>query len=203
MTHPLLVLATHDDHLARRWHALGERWPIVRTNRFDALPAGARLALIDAELPDLPPLGDPRWPRLSAGLRMVFASSRPNDAEGLAAIEAGCSGYCHAFASIEQLTQVLDVVESGELWVGRAILNRLLRAVDHASKAPAAPGWAAGLTEREQEVAQRAALGESNADIAAALDITERTVKSHLSAVFEKIGVADRLQLALRVHGIK
>lgn len=85
--------------------------------------------------------------------------------------------------------------------VGRAILNRLLRAADHASKAPAAPP--AGLPGSPSEVAQRAALGESNGDIAAALEITERTVKSHLSAVFEKMGVADRLQLALRVHGIK
>lgn len=203
MTRPTLLLATHDDHLARRWHALGEHWPIVRANRFDALPAGARLALIDATLPDLPALEDPRWRQLSNGLRMVFASSRPDDAEGLAAINAGCSGYCHAFASLAQLTQVVDVVETGELWVGRSILARLLRAVDSRLAPPPAPGWAAGLTEREMEVAQRAALGDTNADIAQALQITERTVKSHLSAAFEKLGVGDRLQLALRVHGVK
>ncbi|GAA5173328.1 response regulator transcription factor [Niveibacterium umoris] len=203
MTAPTLVLATHDDHLARRWHALGGRWPIVRANRFDALPAGARLALIDATLPDLPPFEDPRWQQLSHSLRMVFASSQPNDAEGLGAIDAGCTGYCHAFASLEQLTQVLDVVEAGELWVGKSILNRLLKAVGTRAAPTAAPGWAAGLTEREIEVARRAALGEANADIAIALSITERTVKAHLSSIFEKLGVSDRLQLALRVHGIK
>lgn len=203
MNKPTLVIATHDDHLARRWHALGEHWALVRANRFDALPAGATLALIDAALPDLPAFSAPAWARLSPSLRMVFASSQPNDAEGLAAINAGCSGYCHAFASAEHLAQVLDVVAAGELWVGRAILARLLRAVESRAAPTAAPGWATQLTEREREVAQRAALGEANADIAAALAITERTVKAHLTSVFEKLGVSDRLQLALRVHGIK
>ncbi|MCX9157099.1 response regulator transcription factor [Niveibacterium sp. 24ML] len=198
-----LVLATHDDQLARRWHALGEGWTLVRANRFDALPAGATLALIDAALPDLPAFTHPAWAKLSPTLRMVFASSQPNDPEGLAAINAGCSGYCHAFASAEHLSQVLNVVAAGELWVGRSILARLLRAVESRTAPPAAPAWAGPLTEREREVAQRAALGEANADIAAALAITERTVKSHLTSVFEKLGVNDRLQLALRVHGIK
>jgi DNA-binding NarL/FixJ family response regulator len=206
MNRATLALATHDDQLARRWHALSGRWRIVRTNRFDALPAGAQLALIDAALPDLPKFDDPRWQTLAPKLRMVFASGIPNDTEGLAAINAGCSGYCHAFASAEHLSQVLDVVAAGELWVGRSILARLLRAVDARVEPPtvtAVAGWGASLTEREREVAQRAALGEANADIAAALSITERTVKSHLSSVFEKLGVSDRLQLALRVHGIK
>ena len=51
-------------------------------------------------------------------------------------------------------------------------------------------------------MARYAASGQSNAQIADALGITERTVKAHLSAVFEKLEVTDRLQLALRVHGI-
>jgi DNA-binding NarL/FixJ family response regulator len=63
--------------------------------------------------------------------------------------------------------------------------------------------WDNGLlTEREITVARYAASGQANAQIAEALGITERTVKAHLSAVFEKLGVSDRLQLALLVHGI-
>ncbi|MNW12082.1 Transcriptional regulatory protein LiaR [compost metagenome] len=58
------------------------------------------------------------------------------------------------------------------------------------------------LTERETTVARYAASGQANAQIAEALGITERTVKAHLSAVFEKLKVSDRLQLALLVHGI-
>ncbi|EWM44510.1 bacterial regulatory s, luxR family protein [Bordetella holmesii 70147] len=58
------------------------------------------------------------------------------------------------------------------------------------------------MTAREDTVARHASAGQSNAQIAEQLGITERTVKAHLSAVFEKVGVADRLQLALLVHGV-
>ena len=63
--------------------------------------------------------------------------------------------------------------------------------------------WQGLAAEREREVAQRAATGDSNQAIGTALGITERTVKAHLKAVFEKLAVTDRLQLALRVHGVR
>jgi DNA-binding NarL/FixJ family response regulator len=58
------------------------------------------------------------------------------------------------------------------------------------------------LTQREREIANLAANGASNQLIADNCGISERTVKAHLSAVFTKLNVSDRLQLALRVHGI-
>jgi len=57
------------------------------------------------------------------------------------------------------------------------------------------------LTVREIEVARAVARGDSNKEIARHLGITERTVKAHLSTLFEKLGVRDRLQLALAVNG--
>ncbi|MBN9401292.1 MAG: helix-turn-helix transcriptional regulator, partial [Burkholderiales bacterium] len=54
----------------------------------------------------------------------------------------------------------------------------------------------------ERDVARYVALGHSNQSIADSLGITERTVRAHISAIFEKLGVTDRLMLALRVHGI-
>ena len=58
------------------------------------------------------------------------------------------------------------------------------------------------LTSRELMVAEQVAKGASNREIAEALDITERTVKAHLSAIFEKLGVRDRVQLALAMNNI-
>ena len=87
--------------------------------------------------------------------------------------------------------------------VDAALLSRLLRLVDTRLPRVGLAHWSAPLTEREREVAQLAAIGDSNLTIADALGITERTVKAHLKAVFEKLQVADRLQLALRVHGVR
>jgi two-component system, NarL family, nitrate/nitrite response regulator NarL len=58
------------------------------------------------------------------------------------------------------------------------------------------------LTSRELMVAEQVAHGASNREIAVALEITERTVKAHLSAIFDKLGVRDRVQLALRMNNI-
>jgi two-component system nitrate/nitrite response regulator NarL len=54
-----------------------------------------------------------------------------------------------------------------------------------------------GLTPREQQIASAIADGRSNRDIAARLGITEQTVKNHLTSIFEKVGVDNRLQLGL------
>ncbi len=55
------------------------------------------------------------------------------------------------------------------------------------------------MSEREREVAFAVAEGLTNKSVAQRLDITERTVKAHLSAVFDKFGVRDRMQLALQI----
>jgi DNA-binding NarL/FixJ family response regulator len=61
------------------------------------------------------------------------------------------------------------------------------------------PDWNQTLTGREREVAHAIAEGANNRDIASALQITERTVKAHVSAILEKLRIKSRLQLALIV----
>ena len=63
--------------------------------------------------------------------------------------------------------------------------------------------WRPRLSLREQEVAQLLARGNSNKEIARQLEITERTVKAHVSAMLEKLGARDRLQLSLIVNGVE
>lgn len=139
---------------------------------------------------------------LPKGVRIVVLDDRPSDEKGLAALSSGAAGYANAHAAPQVLHTIESVVRSEGLWVGEALLSRLLRTFAAASGAPRVPppeppAALAKLSEREREVALRVARGESNKEIARELDIAERTVKAHLSAIFEKLEVRDRLQLAI------
>lgn len=201
-----VLLVTHDDLLWQHWRALDPaRWLAARGRGLADLQRwreqGRALAVLDTGLPRLPSWQDPSWLALLSGLQVVVASPSPNDEQGAQALGAGAQGYCHGYAPTQALAQTLEVVASGGIWMGRSLVTRLLKLVTE--RAQDAAAWDNGtLTERETTVARHAASGQSNAQIADALGITERTVKAHLSAVFDKLGVTDRLQLALRVHGI-
>ena len=139
-------------------------------------------------------------------LPIVAISDIPSDNQGLIALGAGVQGYCNGHALPEVLQQVASTVRGGGLWVGQWLLQRLIAGMAHAAAKKFTPPelsvWASGLTEREIEVARAVASGASNKEIANRLDITERTVKAHLGAVFEKLKLRDRLQLTLLVNGI-
>jgi DNA-binding NarL/FixJ family response regulator len=135
----------------------------------------------------------------------VVLSDQPSDEEALAAFAAGARGYCNTHAAAQLLVQIAAVVLQGGLWIGESLMKRLVSATGRlqGSVAPAAKGetWSKNLTEREKQVARTLASGASNKEIARALGITERTVKAHVGAIFDKLQVRDRLQLSLRVNG--
>lgn len=145
------------------------------------------------------------WPArlrslLAAGVRAVVVLSwQPQQHEALQALDGGARGYCHALAAPEQLREVAVVVHHGGLWIGADLMSRVIAAVSRVLPASAPASTLDTLSPREQEVARAVAQGHSNKEIARQLGITERTVKAHLGTVFEKLGVRDRLQLALRV----
>jgi len=137
---------------------------------------------------------------------VVVMSDLPSDEEALAAFAAGARGYCNTHAAPPVLQQVAGVVLQGGLWIGESLMQRLLSSTSRIPVAGPAQveqphRWAAGLTDREREVAETVARGASNKEIGRALGITERTVKAHVGAVLEKLHVRDRLQLSLVVNG--
>ncbi len=195
---------TDDDTLFQRFTRLSDTWSVLRLqspDSVDDLPAES-LLVADTALASLAKAGMAPWHAWSARLLVIVASSLPSDDEGLRFLDAGASGYCHAYAAEATLRQILDVVASGEKWVGKSLLNRLLAGLQH-NRESQTDKRTVLLTEREREVALLAARGQSNLLIAETLQITERTVKAHLSAAFEKLQVSDRLQLALKIHGIQ
>lgn len=199
-----VLLMTHDKALFRHWEALGDAWLPARGNQAADLERwrarGNQLVLIDADLPGISAWQHADWQDAVRGLKVVVASMRPGDQEGQRVLAAGAVGYIHAYMPATGIEQVLQHVSNGEIWVGHSMLSRMISQISQSMTVTT--DWTTGLTAREQEVAHYVALGHGNQSIAQSMGISERTVRAHLSAIFEKLGVTDRLSLALRVHGV-
>lgn len=162
-----------------------------------ALPLG-QTVIVDAGLVRWE---NPLWKKVCEQHRILIASLKPSDVEGQQMLILGAKAYAHAYSAIPQWHQMITHVLKGNVWVGESLLSRLLSQLS--SRLSPSIAWQQGLTPREIDVAQRIALGHSNQLIAQDLSITERTVRAHVSSIFNKLGVSDRLALALKVHGIK
>jgi two-component system nitrate/nitrite response regulator NarL len=119
--------------------------------------------------------------------------------EILEALQGGARGVIMKDASTEQLFKSIRAVMAGQYWVSRelvaAVIERM-RERQRASGVPA-PGPAFGLTPREMEMVAAVVAGCSNREIAQQLSISAKTVKHHLTNIFEKLGLSNRLELAL------
>ena len=139
---------------------------------------------------------------VAAGAYPVALAGTPSAQEAFALLTLGVRGYCHAQAVPEQLQEVARVVSGGGLWMPPELVKRLItlaQRVDRRRPSPA-PGSLDALTEREQEVALLVGRGYNNREIAAALEVSERTVKANLTSIFDKLALRDRVQLALHVN---
>ena len=145
--------------------------------------------------------------------RVIVMTTEFIEDEEVALLRCGVQGCCRRGIDPDSLAQVLSVTESG-VWVTRSLLPRLVTelrryaqqaapatvaAVEKTpAEAPSVPEEKlAALTRRERDIVKLLADGASNKQVARELEITERTVKGHLSNVFMKLGVHDRLKLVL------
>lgn len=134
---------------------------------------------------------------------VVVLSYSPDDREALRSLDLGARGYVHTLAAPEVLKQVALVVTNQGVWVGQELLAKVLGGSFKTLQQRAEGGdtfntaQLEGLTDRERDVALAVVRGATNKEVARQLDITERTVKAHLSAIFKKLAVRDRLQLIL------
>jgi DNA-binding NarL/FixJ family response regulator len=118
------------------------------------------------------------------------------------ALRAGASGFLLKDAPVDELVRAVRTVAAGDAQLSPAVTKRLLDQV--ARRLPAAvhrdSGAVAQLTEREREVLRLMAAGMSNAEIAAALILSEPTVKTHVSSVLQKLRLRDRVQAVIYAY---
>lgn len=116
---------------------------------------------------------------------VVTGSERPQDA--ITAIRAGARGLVFKRFGVETLLKAIETVVEGHVWLPPEVQAEISARLREPVESP--------LTQREREIVRHVALGLRNAEVAAALGITEVTVKSHLNNVFQKLDLRDRVQL--------
>lgn len=209
----LFVVVSRRQDFSRQCADILGRWGTVRfagavsevCGDGSAPPA---LVVVDATIDDSPnPTLIQQWLRACGGGKLVLADAALAPLDELAALAAGAVACCNAGLAAEEFERVIDVVLHGGVWVSKAaiplLMTKLQTFSQQASAAPAsapATDGLDGLTGRQREVALMVGRGASNKQIARALDISDRTVKAHLTSIFEKLGINDRLQLALHVN---
>ena len=201
-------------------HWIIDRNDVPLSSWFEAMP---QATVLQRDQMNAIPVGEPGvcWFRLRAGEVLASAlptlpvascqfvvvlADEPDDSVIAEALASGASGCCNTHAAPEVLRQVALVVENGGLWIGQSLLKSLVgstaRLLGRHVQDKKNDDWVARLSEREAQVARLVAGGASNREIAAQLFITERTVKAHLTTIFEKLAIRDRLQLSLRINGL-
>jgi DNA-binding NarL/FixJ family response regulator len=142
--------------------------------RFDA-----DVVLLDLELPGMS--GVDAIARVGKPVLVLTAYS--NDEQIEAVLRAGARGYLLKGAAVDEIERAIRAVASGQTYLDPKVASRLV-----------ALSGAPRLSAREREVLRLVAAGRSNKEIASALDVAERTVKFHVTSIFNKLGAENRAQ---------
>lgn len=169
-----------------------------------ALVASARpdVVLMDLRMPVMNGVEATRRIAARAGApRVIVLTTFDEDAEVFAALRAGAVGYLLKASSSDKLCGAIRAAAQGASVLEPSIAAKLMAGVDRAAapRQPAAP-LPDPLSTREREVLAFLASGCSNKEIGARLNISEGTVKNHMTQVLGKLGALDRTQAALRAR---
>lgn len=221
-----ILLVTRDRELEERCRrAASAHYAIGVVASIDDVPAQIANAACEVVLIDAETLTRPYVEHVAGvvGLpgvgRVVVMTGEYIEDEEVALLRCGVQGCCRRGIDPDSLHEVLSVTRNG-VWVTSSLLPRLvseLRRYAQQAAAVKSPMPATGsepaqreatdklatLTRRERDIVKLLADGASNKQVAEELDISERTVKGHLSNVFMKLGVSDRLNLVLYLKGVQ
>lgn len=138
-------------------------------------------------------------------LKILVIGQSWTDDKQIEALASGCSGYCEMDTADQLLLKAANHLLRGDIWIQRHLIPRLINALAELSGdlrknqryQKDIENKLTLLSKRELDVAELIKTGESNKAIAAKLNISERTVKAHLTSIFNKLEIPDRLHLAL------
>ena len=212
------VLIVEDHGIVRAGlRMLLKNWPQLSvvgeaSNRAEALDVTIReqpnIILLDIYLESESSLSFlPELLAASPQSRVIMLTAASDQEVHRRAVRLGASGIVLKSEAASVLAEAVDKVRGGQMWLQPSLVAGLLSELAQPDRAPAGdPETAriASLTEREREVIALVAQGLPNKHIADRLSISDVTVAHHLTAIFNKLGVASRLELALYAskHGL-
>ena len=203
----VILLSSANDSVIERWTGLlKDKYDLDQANSLSKLKScctDKKFAIILLHRPLIDPDTFVEIRRLNPLCRIFLLSDTPNEEEGLTFLKLGIVGYANTYISAERLAEATRIVSSGAVWLGQKVMQRLI--LDSYARAKEKAASNSGkilktLTNREREIADLVAQGQSNLEIAFNLDISERTVKAHLSSIYEKTKTGSRLNLALLIN---
>jgi DNA-binding NarL/FixJ family response regulator len=161
------------------------------------------VVLMDLRMPQMDGVQAMRRIRAEdASVKFIVLTTYDSDEYIFDAIEAGAKGYLLKDASREELFQAVRAVHRGESLIEPGVAAKILDRLAQLSRRSSQPSVAELLSERETEVLQLMASGSPNKAIAAALSISESTVKTHVANIFQKLEVNQRTEAVTKAMSL-
>jgi two-component system nitrate/nitrite response regulator NarL len=163
------------------------------------------ILLLDLKMPGLDGLATLQRLQIAKNkTRVIVLTASDDKNEFVQAMKLGTSGIVLKQTATELLIKSIRKVHAGEIWLDSHTTAAVIRQFVANDDAPPAPPQAAPrdrerspLSQREREIVALVAQGFKNKEMAEKMFISEQTVKNHLHNIFDKLGVSDRLELAL------
>jgi len=163
------------------------------------------ILLLDLNMPGLSGLATlQRMQAANTKTRVILLTASDNQNEFVDALKLGSCGIVQKQTATELLVDSIRRVHAGELWMDSRTTAVVIQRFVSPGELPSPASPAAHrdqdrslLSPREREIVNLTAQGFKNSDMAAKLSLSEQTIKNHLHNIFEKLGVSDRLELAL------
>ena len=165
---------------------------VVKARRPDIL-------LLDLRMPDTPGLTTLReLAALSLPVRTLVLAADVGNHDVIDALQLGARGILMKHSATEMLFESIHAVMAGHYWVGRECVQELIEnmCASEVTRDPARHHATFDLTARQMDIISAIVMGASNDDIAKQFSISPHTVKYHLTNMFEKLGVSNRIELA-------
>lgn len=160
------------------------------------------IVVLDLRMPNLDGLGALQaLQTLDIRPKVIVLTASEDKNEFVQAMKLGCSGIVLKQTAPELIVKSVRKVYAGEIWLDShttaAVMRQFAQPTDVMGAQPARGRERSPLSQREREIVTLVAQGYKNREMAEKMFISEQTVKNHLHNIFDKLGVSDRLELAL------